>query len=59
MSFAYLGIKENGQYDSVIKKSIWLYWGIAIALYTLIVGLRENVGIGSSALGISSTGSCL
>ena len=45
MSFAYLGIKENGQYDSVIKKSIWLYWGIAIALYTLIVGLRENVGI--------------
>jgi hypothetical protein len=43
MLFAYLGIKTNGENNTV--SATWIYWSIAIIFYTVILGLRENVGI--------------
>lgn len=48
MLFAYLGINANrgrARDNVVITPKAWFYWGIAILFYTLILGLRENVGI--------------
>jgi hypothetical protein len=46
--FAYAGIKKSGNLHKIHKvtsRKTWIFWGIAIVFYTIILGLRKNVGI--------------
>jgi hypothetical protein len=43
--FAYAGVKRNGNFHKVTSRKTWIFWGIAIIFYTIILGLRKNVGI--------------
>jgi hypothetical protein len=47
MFCAYMGRITNGQYDEIQlskKVQVWIWFGIAIIFYTLVLGFRENVG---------------
>lgn len=44
--FAFMGVNAGRTRNMVVERyKVWSYWGIAIVFYTLLVGLRENVGI--------------
>ncbi|MDR2830864.1 MAG: EpsG family protein [Methanobrevibacter sp.] len=43
--FAYAGIKRNDNFHKITSRKTWFFWGIAIAFYTVILGLRKDVGI--------------
>jgi hypothetical protein len=48
MLCAYVGRITNGAYTTIQphkKSKVWMWWWFAIIFYTLILGLRENVGI--------------
>ncbi len=46
MLLAYCGVYIRGNKNTLTAKSAsWFFWGVAIVFYTILLGLRENVGI--------------
>jgi hypothetical protein len=43
--FAHAGIKRNDNFHRITNRKTWIFWGIAIVFYTVILGLRKDVGI--------------
>lgn len=45
LAFSFIGVNAARWHDNAGKYwKTWIYWSIAILFYTLILGLRENVG---------------